>query len=397
MDTLPRRGLLALLGAGTLSGCLGETAPFGDETSIPNTLPLDGCDDPTAWPTFQGTPQRAGHSEVSLRTEPTLIEHGGAPESLSGTGLTVATDEYVCWHQERGTTVYRTDRSTGRTASLQLDRAARVSPVTACGLLGVHTNAGLTWIDIDGWEVVERTSTASPHAGTLVDETLAYVPALGGGLQSYSTETGEREWSVETDRLVTGLSSTPETAVVVDSNSEGGAVVAVEKSTGEQRWRTDVVGETYTHPVVGSEIFVRDNDGTLHALDKESGDRLWTAESDTTGLYTVPAVREGTVFLPDEPSGSVTALATETGERLWRTQIPTGDGRDDPSATLTAPVCTPDSVVVGASPGGLIALNRETGAVRWQNTSHSFGSSLVAVGDSLYGLVTSGVVEAAPG
>ncbi|MCT9096086.1 PQQ-binding-like beta-propeller repeat protein [Haloarchaeobius sp. HME9146] len=324
------------------------------------------------------------------------MSHDGTLESLYGTGAAVATDEHVFWHQFQDRTIYRTHRSTGHTDALSLNHAARVGPVLGCGRLGVHTNAGLIWVDIDSWEVVGKTPTASPHTGTLMDELLVYIPGIDGGLQSYSVDSGDQRWAVESNRVITGISSSKEAVYLVDANSEGGEVVAIEKSSGNVRWRTDVVGETYTTPVLGTHVFVRDNSGVLHALRKDTGERVWRTQSKTTDPYTVPAYRDETVYVPDEKTGTVTALHATTGEQVWRTQIPTGDERKERATTLSAPLCTPDSVLVGASPGGLVVLSAETGDKRWQDTTDAFDSNLVATGDSIYGLTTDGIVEATP-
>lgn len=392
MKEMKRRETLGLLGASFVSGCLDTLQ--SDPYSAPDSVSLGQCGGLPEWSTFQGSPRRTGQADIAMSDEPEVVNHARATDSLYGTSMVVCTEEYVCWHQEQGRTIYRTHTSTGRTDSFSLESAVRVGPVLGCSRLGVHTNSGVKWIDIDEWEVVSETPTASPHTGTLIDRSLAYIPEIGGGLQAYSIKSGKQQWFVEAKRLITGLSSSRDAMFVVDSNSSGGRIMAVEKTNGEIRWQNDAIGETYSNPVVGSHILVRDDAGTLHALSKDIGEVRWSIKSNATGPYPIPAYRDGAVYLPDGAAGTLVAIDSETGEQLWRTQLTTENDGDDTSVTLSSPICTVDSVLVGASPGGLVAFDRETGEKRWQNATYSLKSNLAVTNDSVYALGTNGVVEA---
>jgi len=64
--------------------------------------------------------------------------------------------------------------------------------------------------------------------------------------------------------------------------------------------------------------------------------------------------------------------------------------------TLSSPISTPNSVLVGASPGGIAALARDTGEVRWQNATYAVDSNLAATDDAVYALASDGIFEATP-
>lgn len=389
-----RRRAIGILGVGFTAGCLSivdSVTSSSDRYSVPGSVPLNTCKGVSGWSTFQGSPRRIGNINLTLEKEPTVIDQPSKGTALGRTGMVVCTEEYIFWHQKQATTVYRTHTSTGRTDSLSLDSAIRVDSGLACSYLIVHTNSGVAWIDIDTWDVVSKTPTASPHTGTLVDESFAYIPGIEGGLQAYSIESGESEWFVEVQRLVTGLSSSRECLFVVDSSDRAGSLRAIEKETGETRWESELVGETYSSPVVGSRVFLRDNTGTLHALNKENGEIEWSIGFSTTDPFLVPASSDGIVYYPDGSTGTVTALDSETGERRWRSRIPTGDAS---STTLSSPICTEESVLVGASPGGLVALTKDTGEKKWQVTTYPIESNLAATTDSIYALTSSGILEA---
>lgn len=314
--------------------------------------------------------------------------------SISGRAMVVCTDEYVFWHLGQGKTVHRYHTPSGRVDSLSVQSRLRVYPAIHCSLLGVHTKSAVYWIDIDEWNIVSKTSASTPLMDVLVDDEFAYLQ-LGGGIQAFAADTGEPAWSFEPEWTAVGISSSGERVFVTDATAgEGGTLTALERRTGETRWTTDVIGETYSSPVVGDAVYVLNNEGTLYSIEPETGDLEWQERvTDTPDRYAIPAVRNGTVYVSDESGGQVIAFDADTGGRNWETPIPRGDGTGT-STTLSAPVCTRDSVLVGAAPGGLVALSQSDGSIRWQSSSHSILSNLAMNDSGVYALSSDGVVAA---
>jgi len=398
MNKLSRRTVVALFGATSIAGCLGIGSPLSSNSGRepPDGIPVAGCDTPPSWPTATGPAKRTGQTDIAFRAEPRSNELGGTDDRVFGQTWVVASNDHVFWLQDKETTIRRTHTETGNTDTLSLDHASRVSPTLACGRLAVHTYAGVSWVDAETLEVVGTTPTASPHVSALADDRLVYVSGFNDGLQAYGADTGEPEWHLSIDHFVTGLSSAQHTAYVVDASADGGEVLSVDTQTGEVQWQTDVVGESYTNPVVGADVYTFDNDGTVHALDTDNGEQMWELTTEMTSPETTPAYRDGTVYVADDASGTVTALDAETGERHWQTEIPRGDTDGRPTGTLTSPVCTPEFVLIGASPGGLAVLRRDTGERRWQNSTYSFSSNLAVTEDAVYAVATDGIVELKP-
>ncbi len=398
MVEISRRRAVLLLGGGSVLGygTLAITGGVGsNEPLIPNSIPVDGCSERAAWPTLQRDPKRNAAIDQSMKRQPALRSEGGPVNSISGRAMVVCTDEYVIWHLEQGKTVHRYHIPSGRVDSLSLQSRLRVYPAIHCSLLGVHTKSTVYWIDIDEWNIVSKTSASTPLMDVLVDDDFAYLQ-LGGGIQTFAVDTGEPAWSLELEWTAVGISSSDERVFVIDATAgEGGTLTALEKGTGEIRWTTDVIGETYSSPVVGNAVYVLNNEGTLYALEAETGDLEWRERvTDTPDRYTIPAVRDGTVYVSDESGGQTVALDAETGERTWEAPIPRDDGTGESSTTLSAPVCTPESVLVGAAPGGLVALSQSDGTTQWQASSHSIVSNLVMNANGVYALSPDGVVAA---
>lgn len=108
--------------------------------------------------------------------------------------------------------------------------------------------------------------------------------------------------------------------------------------------------------------------GRVSAFDTRSGERLWRAPVETS-VAGAPAIDDERVYAADlgstVPTGDATgdryayAFDRESGEELWRTLL-TGE----PWASVSDAVVVGDGLVyVSAGPGGLYALDAETGEI----------------------------------
>jgi outer membrane protein assembly factor BamB len=121
-----------------------------------------------------------------------------------------------------------------------------------------------------------------------------------------------------------------------------------------------------------------------------------------------PALADGMLYVPTG-DGDVLAINTSTAQEAWRwssadalagVQAYTRDGR----SVLSSPIVSGDAVIVGASDGSIVALDRSTGAVRWSDSvdapvisAPALSGNLLACGASdgwLYGWTGAVKVEA---
>ncbi len=118
--------------------------------------------------------------------------------------------------------------------------------------------------------------------------------------------------------------------VYINASVESGALVALDRATGEEKWRAGGIKEAWNTPVLvtaegGREELVIAIAGKLLAFDPGTGDPLWTCDTDIA-WYMVPSVvaAEGVIYSLGGRSG-VTALAVRAGgsgdvtrsHRLW--------------------------------------------------------------------------------
>ena len=118
--------------------------------------------------------------------------------------------------------------------------------------------------------------------------------------------------------------------VFINASVESESLVALDRRTGEERWRAGGIRDSWNTPLVitadsGREELIVARQGDVLAFDPLSGELLWSCEIDNF-WYIVPSVvaAEGVVYLLGGRSG-VTALAVRAGgsgnvtetHRLW--------------------------------------------------------------------------------
>jgi outer membrane protein assembly factor BamB len=173
----------------------------------------------------------------------------------------------------------------------------------------------------------------------------------------------------------------------------GTTVAALDLATGAVRWTRPIAGTYYWSGLAhdGGRLFVLDFDGDLTALSPATGATLWTR--DLPGQYAFdspPAARDGRVYAIGAGSGGTAyGVRASDGVVEWTRTLPTGGGSpavDDTSAYVSFVCAT------------AYALNRATGAVRWEHLGDCTGGGDVTPavhGSRVYPLGDNGAIYAA--
>ena len=161
------------------------------------------------------------------------------------------------------------------------------------------------------------------------------------------------------------------------------AVIALDMKTGETLWTADDptrIGPVSSY-VVGKEdsLYITCHDGTVRKYHRSDGSEIWRAglgqEKDRRGgpkwSAGTPALTDGKLFIPSG-GGGLHAVDAESGAELWRWEAePALAGiqayERDGASVLSSPVVTGTHVMVGSSDGRLVALDAETGELRWED------------------------------
>jgi len=187
-------------------------------------------------------------------------------------------------------------------------------------------------------------------------EVLAALAALGGGAAvsgSATAQTESGDWPMlNFDAANTATHPSAETL--------GGL---------EQDWAIETAAPVRNQPTLGDGVlYAPTKDGTVYALDAESGDEEWTFTADEA-VETAVAVGESRVFCASN-AGTVYAVNRESGEEDWRLEHEV--------AVTWSPLVT-DGVVVGGA-NGVFAADAESGEVLWRRFA-PLSSSPPAVAD----------------
>ncbi len=206
--------------------------------------------------------------------------------------------------------------------------------------------------------------------------------------------TGARRWRTPTPNSVRGaLAVAGETLYAV---TQPGEVLAIDKTTGQQRWSRQLDGFPdrwiYNGPVVSAGIVLAGTGGgRIEGLRVADGAPVWSYPegkrgSDSWSHYCTPAVREGRVVVMRHRKG-VACLDAATGKELWHFECAY-------EFNLAAPCPAGRLALVPASKGSLYALEFETGKVVWERKTDGAGAITWAVdGDLLVLHTLSGPTE----
>jgi outer membrane protein assembly factor BamB len=394
------------------------------------------------WPQFQGGPAHDGLSdgpsaplEVAWRHGDIAIDEADVTGGLSspivaddGTIVVVGPNEVLGFDGEDGSEVFSAPRDLGPSVTPAIgpgpdgpivvfaegfgDRGPTTATATASStaspsatpeeegdsgshLVAIDLRSGETvWPSPVPLEDVVRTPVTA-------DETAAYVGDFSGHVTAVELSSGELRWSKDIGSSIAGAVTVDGDRALVATVGEQqtpGAVVALDRSTGEELWRTGedaVEGNLVSTPVVADGMILVLEPGSVVALDASEGRFLWRSEIvnplttpfSPQGISTLaPVSADGTVYAVDV-TGRAYGLDAETGTVLWDHAL------NDPSP-LTPPVLTDAHLLVPTNSGSLSAIDRRTGHLVFGiDAGEAFLRGLADAGDVLVAVAGVGDAE----
>ena len=202
------------------------------------------------------------------------------------------------------------------------------------------------------WE----TSVSEWADGLAVADGTVYATTTAGDAYALDAATGTERWRVDT----VGEAAHPPT-VAGDTLFVGGSagdVAAHATANGSVRWERSL-GPNGWGGVAVTDGTVLYAGGAVHALARSDGSERWRHDPSGEGGAVLPSVADGTVYAgtrsPYEPS--LFALGVETGEEEWSVSLPrtTVEG-DIVDGGLAAPPAVVDGAVYAYAVDGLYAV-----------------------------------------
>ncbi|MGE3796819.1 MAG: PQQ-binding-like beta-propeller repeat protein [Thermomicrobiales bacterium] len=256
-------------------------------------------------------------------------------------------------------------------------------------------------IAIDAGTGSERWRFPTTHAASgtpAVAGGIVYAGDAGGNVYALDARTGEELWRRELEtawvspplvvedtvfvatapyRVALNVAVQRDSLVVgsglVGLASESIEVYALDAMTGDDRWHS-------TGVLSGQPGIV--------ALDAASGESKWTFPM--ASLESGPAIGAQRVYAASTLDGTVRAIDLESGQEIWHAET----GEDFPQHS--SPAVRGSDVYVTTAFGQVICFDAATGAERWRaNAEHiSLNSSAIVVDDLLYVVDTAFAVSA---
>ncbi|HVD69236.1 MAG TPA: PQQ-binding-like beta-propeller repeat protein [Actinomycetota bacterium] len=220
------------------------------------------------------------------------------------------------------------------------------------------------------WDTVELDAVS--RTGVTVGDGMAYLGVNGGTIYAVDLAKGKVAWTAELGRPVATQPAFTDGTVVVGLQASREephpTVVALDASTGEERWRADDQSQAAivsTASIADGTVYVAFTGGQESSIDAfalDTGGRRWRTRFprffDLTAS-TPPVVTDDAVYVTDA-QGETYRLDPATGTRVWEFALNEGVLR-------TAPIAVGDHVLVGTIDGSLVALEASGGDLVWRD------------------------------
>ncbi|WP_436345245.1 outer membrane protein assembly factor BamB family protein [Natronorubrum sp. FCH18a] len=365
-----RRRLLASVGlaaAGSL-GAHAAIAAQSDSTTI--DWPMDRYD---AAGTGYNPDASGPKDDVEISWAASLERTGGfaidQPVVVDGT-VYAGTDELVAFDAETGDVRFSYGKAYGSSpahASASVYRTDTLAVATPDGIVGLNAGGGIGLFGhrfgAERWQGPGRTSASffgSPEtpAPVAVGETVYAAVPDTSDVVALEAGSGRERWRrrIEYDG---GYGATPHRPAVRDGTvfvtAQSALIRAFDVETGDEEWRGELEDPTILAPTATEDGVVVPTRNGAAVFEADGSGIRWVRDLTGNATDGAAAVADGTVFVTDDGTdGSLHALDLETGDEEW--SVPFGPG--------VFPVVA-DGVVYATDGYELAAFDAETGEERF--------------------------------
>ncbi|MGM0387547.1 MAG: PQQ-binding-like beta-propeller repeat protein [Natrinema limicola] len=354
----------------------------------------------TEWNQYKGDPQHSG-----LRRDlegPSRVTEAWTVDLVGPPGSPVCDRDTVYVGTTRGN-CYALDAETGRRRWVfETPTATDATPAVTRDRLYVGADDGtIVALDPATGEVEWEAELPADLESDLALSDGRLYAGHADGLTALEPETGAELWTYETESAVAGtpavadgrdvgrhgstqtpLSELDETALLEDdrlsepdqqwidervfAGTADGTVVALEAETGEQAWAAPTGGTVATGPTVAADrVYVADDAGTMLALDAATGQSWFTYEIQG-GFTTSPTVLAAaeTTFV-GATDGYCHVTDTTVGRRKLRGWLFSRKGVELDGPVRSTPVVVGDVCCVGDASGSLYGIDVDDAEPIW--------------------------------
>jgi outer membrane protein assembly factor BamB len=209
-----------------------------------------------------------------------------------------------------------------------------------------------------------------------------------GTFYAFDASNGEVIWSTVVGKVADSSPAIGEGIIAFGTN--GGAIVALDAITGQDKWNYYAgVSDIISSPVIADgAVFIGSNDGSVYAIYADNGTLKWKF-STSDNVESSPSVKNGVVYFGSQDSNFF-AVDEETGNLKWKFPYS--------GPVLSAPAISNDVVYFGAKNKMIYGLDANTGKLLWRNSTgendKDYITSPAISGNMLYAATHSGIVYA---
>ncbi|WP_158332970.1 outer membrane protein assembly factor BamB [Blochmannia endosymbiont of Camponotus (Colobopsis) obliquus] len=270
---------------------------------------------------------------------------------------------------------------------------------TQLSLLNIHNQYRLTklWSIAIGHGIAKYYSNLHP----ICQDTNIFIAHRDGIIKKIDINSGKTIWKIDLSFSIEGrkLSSSPIllSGGITFANdkiyigSELAKVYAICAKTGAVIWKTEVMGEVLSSPVISNgSVLIHTSTGVFQALNECDGSIQWTVSFDVPlfSLRNKPSpVKFLDMVLLSHDDGTLSALLLNQGKLLWQQKITTVNELKQffyLNSITTTPIIINDVVYAQSYNDSLVALDIYSGQIIWSLKDISSIKNMVAVNFVLY-------------
>jgi len=367
---LNRREYLAALSSPVIAsatGCL-----HGESRAEHEGWRMHGYDAANTWHKPNATGPK---EEVSVKWEDSISYGSGGGEAPLGPGSVPSVADGVVYVGSlgKGSLLAYNAETGGKLWDFEMGYKVTGTPAVMDGRVYIDQNENLYALDAETgdllWEVELNTGSVGPK----VYDGKVFV--IGSETRAIDAENGEKLWSSE-------YGTYGDSGAVADGEVYVGqrALHSLDAETGEENWSVElddghlIFGQT----VADGLLYTGTSGNTVYAVNTDNGEVIWEVEDfpahATYAVRAYPAVDEKRVYFTEAPrigDRTLHAMDKQTGEELWSYN----EARDTPAIV--------DGVVY-LQRRDIVALDAETGDEIFNSPSMSLTTSPVVVDGRIY-------------
>jgi outer membrane protein assembly factor BamB len=232
------------------------------------------------------------------------------------------------------------------------------------------------------------TSLGGYTASAVVVGNLVYAIPKDGTFYAFDASSGKLIWLNLVGKIVESSPAIGEG--IIAFGTDGGDIIALDASTGKQKWGYDTgVIDLKSSPVIADGgVFIGSNDGSVYAINTVNGTLKWKY-STSDNVESSPSVKNGVVYFGSRDSNFF-AIDAANGKLKWK--FPNS------GPVLSAPAISNNVVYFGTQNNVIYGLDTNSGQLLWKNSTgkkdKDYITSPAISGNVLYAATHSGIVYA---